>query len=408
MKILLINHYAGSPTMGMEYRPYYMAREWVRLGHSVTIVAASNSHVRSHQPQNVGIARIQFIDGIRYVWVGTPRYAGSGIGRMLNIATFLAHLSLRTSSALRESDYDAVIASSTYPIDAIPARWIANRCRAKFVFELHDLWPLSPMELGGYSSRHPFIRLMQFGEDYYCRHADGVVSLLPCTNQHLTSRGLDLRKWAYVPNGIVLDAWNNQTELNSETRRALEAIRAQGKLVLGYTGALGPANAMETFVDVGKEVLDKANLVIFGHGPHKEALKQRAAAAGSSNIYFFESVPKPMIPSVLAMFDAAYLGTHRNKLYQFGVSPNKLFDYMMAGTPFIEALEAGNSFAKESGGGLSIAPADQAALANAIRQLASMPVAELSGMGARGRKFVIANHDYVTLAKRFLDALQRN
>ncbi len=50
MNILLINHYAGSPRYGMEYRPYYLAREWVRLGHRVTIVAASYSHLRIEQP----------------------------------------------------------------------------------------------------------------------------------------------------------------------------------------------------------------------------------------------------------------------------------------------------------------------------------------------------------------------
>ena len=26
MNILLINHYAGSPDLGMEFRPYYMAK----------------------------------------------------------------------------------------------------------------------------------------------------------------------------------------------------------------------------------------------------------------------------------------------------------------------------------------------------------------------------------------------
>ena len=35
MNILLINHYAGSPQHGMEYRPYYLAREWVRDRKSV-------------------------------------------------------------------------------------------------------------------------------------------------------------------------------------------------------------------------------------------------------------------------------------------------------------------------------------------------------------------------------------
>ena len=50
MNILYINHYAGSPQHGMEYRPYYLAREWVRAGHAVRMLAASYSHVRAQQP----------------------------------------------------------------------------------------------------------------------------------------------------------------------------------------------------------------------------------------------------------------------------------------------------------------------------------------------------------------------
>ena len=44
MNILYINHYAGGPLYGMEYRPYYLAREWVRGRHKVTMVAANFSH----------------------------------------------------------------------------------------------------------------------------------------------------------------------------------------------------------------------------------------------------------------------------------------------------------------------------------------------------------------------------
>ena len=56
MNILLINHYAGSHHHGMEYRPFCLGREWVKLGHQVTVVAASHSHLRIQQP----IGRRQF------------------------------------------------------------------------------------------------------------------------------------------------------------------------------------------------------------------------------------------------------------------------------------------------------------------------------------------------------------
>lgn len=70
MNILLINHYAGSVRHGMEFRPYYLAREWVRDGHSVRITAASFSHVRSRQPSLVDASSptIEVLDGIEYFW----------------------------------------------------------------------------------------------------------------------------------------------------------------------------------------------------------------------------------------------------------------------------------------------------------------------------------------------------
>lgn len=46
VNILYINHYASGPSYGMEYRPYYLAREWVRAG-----VAANFSRVRARQHQ---------------------------------------------------------------------------------------------------------------------------------------------------------------------------------------------------------------------------------------------------------------------------------------------------------------------------------------------------------------------
>jgi len=50
VNILLINHYAGSTEMGMEFRPFYLAREWVKLGHTVTILAGDYSHLRQNNP----------------------------------------------------------------------------------------------------------------------------------------------------------------------------------------------------------------------------------------------------------------------------------------------------------------------------------------------------------------------
>src|SRR5438309_1545410 len=66
MNIILINHYAGSNRHGMEYRPYYLAREWVRLGHPVTRLAASSSHLRVLSPRHPFIVSMQWAENFAY------------------------------------------------------------------------------------------------------------------------------------------------------------------------------------------------------------------------------------------------------------------------------------------------------------------------------------------------------
>jgi len=102
-RILLVNQYAGSPRDGMEYRPYYLAREWVRAGHRVQIVAAAYSHVRTRQPVVTGEAQGELIDGIAYRWLPAPAYTGNGIGRVKNIWAFLSRLWLDAPRLVAEN-----------------------------------------------------------------------------------------------------------------------------------------------------------------------------------------------------------------------------------------------------------------------------------------------------------------
>jgi len=216
MNILLINHYAGSIHHGMEYRPYYLAREWVRRGHRVHIVAATCSHLRQQAPStNAGAGpwTEENIDGIRYLWLPTPPYRGNGAARVRNMLAFVARLWREAPRLARTVAPHAVIASSTYPLDIWPAHRIARLAGARLLHEVHDLWPLSPMELGGYSHRHPFIMLLQAAENHACRHADAIVSMLPKVREHLEERGMAPHKLHIIPNGADPDEWPAPAEL---------------------------------------------------------------------------------------------------------------------------------------------------------------------------------------------------
>ena len=407
MRILYINHYAGSPCYGMEYRPYYLAREWVRAGHLVQIIGSSQSHIRSKQPQLESRGRLEeMIDGIFYTWLETPPYIGNGIGRVRNMGSFVSRLLLdsrRISASFRP---DVVIASSTYPMDIWPAHRIAKLTGAKLVFEIHDLWPLTPMELGGKSRWHPFIMLMQAAEDYAYRHADAVVSMLPKVREYVESRGMAPNKLHIVPNGIDPSEWfGGSPALQGATAAALDELRDRGHPVIGYAGTHGISNSLETFLSAAKLMRDeKVAFVLVGDGPEKARLQRWVAEEQLANICFFDPIPKEQIPALLKHFDLAGISWRRHSLYRFGIAPNKLMDYMMAARPVLHAVDAGNDPVSEAGCGLTIAPQDPSAMANGIRALLSMKKEEREAMGERGKEFVLNHLTYPILAQRFLAA----
>ena len=405
MNILYLNHYAGSPTLGMEYRPYYLAREWVRLGHRVQIVAASHSHVRTRQP----VPGDELIDGIRYRWLPTPPYSGNGIGRLRNIACFLWPLWRDARALAEEFQPDVVIASSTYPMDIWVARRIARFARALLVFEVHDLWPLSPIELSGMSPRHPFVLLCRAAESTAYRRSDRVISMLPVVHEYMASRGLDLRRLAIVPNGITLDEWQGTPPpLREDVAAAIAVQRAAGRMVIGYAGSMGLPNALDVLLDAAKLLRsDPLAIVMVGDGLERERLARRIADENIGNVQLLPPIPKAQIPSFLTQIDVAYIGWQRVPIYRFGIAPNKLMDYMMGGVPVLHSVAAGNDPVAESGCGLTVAPQSAAAVADGLRRLAATPPAERHAMGERGRAYVSAHHTYPVLAQRFLQAMQR-
>lgn len=407
MRILYINHYAGSPRHGMEYRPYYLAREWVRAGHDVNIVASAQSHIRAQSPDLGGKERLdEIIDGIRYTWFDTPRYSTNGIGRVRNIGAFVRRIYLQAQQISTACKPDVVIASSTYPMDIWPAHRIAKLSNAKLIFEIHDLWPLTPMELGGMSKWHPFIMVAQAAEDYAYRHANAVVSMLPKVREYVESRGMASECLHIVPNGIDPDEWfGSAPALARPVVDIFADIRNRGSAIVGYAGTHGMSNSLDTLLGAAKVLRnEKVTFVLVGGGPDKARLQSKARDEQLGNVVFISPVTKQQIPALLQWFDIAYIGWRRQPLYRFGIAPNKLMDYMMAARPVLHAVEAGNDPVGEAACGLTVTPEDSAAAADGVSTLLALSRGEREAMGARGKQFVLDNLTYRTLSERFMAA----
>ena len=406
-RILVINHYAGSPSHGMEFRPHYLAREWIRAGHEALVVAGAPSHVRANNPQLRRPITRERVDGVDFEWLRLPSYDGNGVRRAANIATFAALLRGRSRALAKDFRPDIVVASSTHPLDIYGARAIASRTGARLVFEIHDLWPLTPIELGGVSPRNPLIAAMARAERYACRHADVVVSIIPAADEYLVSRGMPRSRFVHIPNGIAVKEADDIREPLPRAHAELVAeLRSAHAFIVGYAGGIGMANAIDDLITAAALAAGRGvEVLIWGDGPDRGVLERRLQAEGIANVHFLGHIPKAAVRSALEACDAAFLGWKRRSIYRYGVSPNKLYDYMAAARPIVHATSAPADPVAASGCGISVPAEDPAALAAAIAGLVEQPAEALCEMGARGRKSVVQHNDYPALAARFLEAV---
>jgi glycosyltransferase involved in cell wall biosynthesis len=325
--------------------------------------------------------------------------------------SFVWRLFLKSNEITKQVCPDIVIASSTYPLDIYPARRIARASGAKLVFEVHDLWPLSPMELGNMKPWHPFIMGLQVAENSAYRSVDRVISMLPNAKAHMITHGMAPEKFSFVPNGINVQEWDpmQRQPLPEEHASLINELRRQGLFLVGYAGGHGLSNALGQIINAAALLKgEKVRFILVGKGPEKERLIAEAKRRGVNNVLFLPPIAKPSVPTFLAEMDILYLGWTRNPLYRFGICPNKLMDYMMAAKPIVHAVEAANDLVADSQCGISIMPEDPEAIAEAIKHMMALTAEEKKAMGQRGQDYVLHHHDYKLLAKYFLECLESN
>lgn len=403
MNIWIINETIGSRIHGMVFRPYYFAKEFVELGHKVTIFSGSYTHIFSKLPEVKGFYSTENIDGIDYCWIKTPKYGKSqSLGRILNAFTFVAKMFLLRKK--RFGKPDAVIVTSPTPFSILNGYWIKKRTGAKLIFEVRDIWPLTLTEIGRLTDKHPFIRFTQFFENFSYKKSDKVVSVLPNAFEHMKNHGLTEEKFVSIPNGIDLGEVKNISPLPEETLAKIP----RDKFIVTYAGKFGISNNLTSVLEAAETLKsnEKILFLLVGNGPEKENYLKIIAEKGLSNVLILDPVPKSSVQSLLALSNVCYIGLTKSPLFRFGVSPNKLFDYLYSGKPIIYAIEAANDIVAEANCGISIKSENAGEIVNAVLNLYGKTPEELAEMGKHGHEYVIKNHSYSELAKKYLEILK--
>ncbi|MEG2174351.1 MAG: glycosyltransferase family 4 protein [Oscillospiraceae bacterium] len=392
---MLIDQYAGSSVMGMEIRPFAMAREWAKGGDDVTLVLGSFSHLRRKNPDVTCGISTWTEEGVRFCVLPTPVYQRNDIRRAINVIVFIRQLNQAARTLANRYAPNVVVASSTHPFDFGPARRIAAFAKATVVFELHDLWPLSPIELYHFSPFHPLMRLIDKSERHAFSKADAVVSVLPCADRFLAEQHITPRRYLHIPNGSFGCAPTPPPQSHCETLRLMR--QRFGFLVL-YAGGFSAANAVADFIALAHRMPHIAFAAV-GDGPEKAYLTPLAHE--NHNLCLLDSVTPGALATLLSQADVLWPGTRDLTIYRYGLAMNKLFDYMLAARPVLLAVHCDDTPISSSGCGITVPPGDIEAMCAALQSLRALSLSDRDAMGMCGRRYVLRRHSYPLLAAQF-------
>ncbi|MDI6833814.1 MAG: glycosyltransferase family 4 protein [Bacteroidales bacterium] len=392
--IWIINEYAGSPYYGMEFRHYYLARELIKLGYKVTIISATYSHLFNNYP-NPGK---EIIDGIDYLWLKTLNY-GNAHSKKRVLKWFIFSFKL-FFLPFRLSKPDVIIVSPMATTPVYPAWLLSKYYKAKFVFEVKDIWPQTLVEIGGYSPKHPFIRFLKKLEIFALKKADYIISNLFNYQQYLDENKIN-RQFYWISNGIDLEELQDIEPLNNDIRNKIP----NDKFIIGYTGTIGAANAIDVFLEASKYIdNDDIIFVIVGDGQEKSKLINNYK---NDKIIFLDSMPKKQIQSLLQLFDVCYIGWRNINIYKYGISANKIFDYMYSGKPILHSFNGENDLIKIANCGITVPAEDPKAIAQGIIELYNMSSEMRKKLGDNGKNYVINNFSYQKLANDLVNIISK-
>jgi glycosyltransferase involved in cell wall biosynthesis len=217
----------------------------------------------------------------------------------------------------------------------------------------------------------------------------------------MVTKGLDRKKFAWLPNGFSLDEVNKKIPLDE----AVKSQIPQNKFIVGYTGTLGVANSLHTLIAAAEIVKENTDIafVLVGRGKEKADLQKLVKDKQLTNIVFIEAIPKVQIQAMLQEFDACFIGWLNDDLYKFGIGANKIPEYLYSGKPVLHAYSGACDPFEENSAGFTVKAESPLVLADAILELYSMPKDQREKMGENGHKAAMEQYEYGMLAKRFAE-----
>ena len=319
-------------------------------GHTPVVITSHNNKNYLHTT----------VDGIEVHYLPVP-YDNS-FDYYKRSVSFLRFVFASIRIAAGIENVDLIYAISVPLTIAFVARWTSFRKKIPYCFEVGDLWPDAPIQMG--FIRNPFMKSTLYSvEKTTYRKAERVIALSPTIKDAILKKAPGA-KVITIPN-IADCEFYKPTPKNDPN-----------KFVISYIGAAGLANGLDYFLEcanLARKAALPIHFIVCGTGALLERLKGNAKQLGLQNITFTGFVNRDGVRDVLNITDAVFVCYKDHPILETG-SPNKFFDGLAAGKLIV--INFGGWIKKEIEEyrcGVATSKADPADFINKIRTFTTDP-----------------------------------
>ncbi|MEH7504224.1 glycosyltransferase family 4 protein [Neobacillus drentensis] len=400
MRVIYLCQHFPPETGAPQIRVYEVSKELINRGHQVEVLTAFPHHPKGVIPEEYQGKFYLFED-----WDGIPVHRSwiypSGKGSFWKrLATYFSFTFSAFYSILKSKPTDVIICNSPPLFLGITGYISAKLKRAKFVFNVADIWPESAVELGILKNKQ-FIKMAEWLENFLYRKSWKIATATEGIKEYMIRKGKREEDVFLLPNGVNT---NTFSPLPKDTA-LLKEIGMKDKKIFMYAGTLGYAQGLDSVLEAAalvKESVPDAHFLFVGDGQEYEKLIKMKEDLKLTNVTFYGSVPVSEMPKLFSIADYSIVSLRDIELFK-GARPSKIFVALSTGTPVLycgsgESAEIVNQY----NCGRIAPPENPEGIAAAVKELCHLPIGKYEEMSKNGRELAINQYSWKSIVDDLL------
>lgn len=403
--VLYLTQYYLTDKEGGGQRHFHHVNALVNAGYKVSVITSYVDYISRKIPEEYlgkKVVKENVNENLTiYRTYAYPGYGKDAFSRIRNMTSY-SYQAYQVAKNLK--NLNLIITSSPPLTLGVTAYFLSMLKRIKFIFEVRDLWPDTPVMMGTLNNKY-LINTAKIIESLSYKKASAIIALTQGMRERIINKNISPDKVYFVANGADIGIYKN-----IDNKKPLSMIReSEDEFIITYAGVHSSYPDLQNFLNAGKLLKENKNikLVLVGDGDNKPELDKMKEEMNLNNVHLYGRQPKQEIPKILASTDVCLVSYQDLEFWRHAF-PNKTFDYMASSRPIIASVLDGEitDLIKKANCGVCINPSKPELLAEAILNLYN-DRSNIDKMGLNGRKYVEENYNRSILIKKYLEIIKQ-